>query len=44
MDNGQERDRDAFKLNFYFRDLRPFCGEECFPEPVEMAVLTGRGV
>ena len=38
----RKKDRDTFKLNFYFRGLRLFCGVERFPEPVEMAVLPDR--
>ena len=32
------------KFNFYFLDLRLFCGVKSFPEPVEIAVLVSRGV
>ena len=31
----KEKNKDTFKLKFYFGGLWLFCGEECFPEPVE---------
>ena len=33
-----------FKLYFYFWRLQLFCGAECFPQPVEIAVLHGWGI
>ena len=43
MNNRNERDRDTFKLNFYFQGLQLFCGDEHFVEQVEMAMLPGQG-
>ena len=31
--DGEEKDKDTFKLNSYFGGLKQFCGMKCFPEP-----------
>ena len=41
--NREERDRDTFKLNFYFGGLWQFCEVKCFPEPIEITVLLSQG-
>ena len=36
----EKEDTDTFRFNFYFQGLWLFYGEKCFPEPVEMAMLS----
>ena len=38
------KDRDAFRLDFYFHGLWLLCGDECFPEPAEITALPSWGV
>ena len=44
MNDGKETDRDSFKLTIYFHSLQLSCGEEYFPEPVEITKLPNQGM